>query len=186
MTSVPVWAIFCGHFAGDWGAYIMMTVLPTFMKDVLGLDFTSLGFLSAIPYIAYFICINLGGFVADKLQNAKILSTLATRRVAMIVALGGQAIFLMASAYCGRDQMTLLIIFLTLGIGLSGIQYAGFVVNYLDIAPTFAGPMLGVGNTISCLAGIIAPMMAGQLTSRVIFSEFYSFLWLITYVIGIL
>ncbi|VDK76482.1 unnamed protein product, partial [Onchocerca ochengi] len=178
MKSVPVWAIFCGHFAGDWGAYIMMTVLPTFIKDVLGLDFTSLGFLSAIPYIAYFIFINLGGFVADKLQNANILSTIATRRLAMIVALGGQAIFLMASAYCGRNQMTLLIIFLTLGIGLSGVQYAGFVVNYLDIAPTFAGPLLGIGNTISCLAGIIAPMMAGQLTSRGTQQEWQLVFWI--------
>ncbi|MCP9258952.1 putative transporter C38C10.2 [Dirofilaria immitis] len=162
--SLPVWALFCGHFAGDWGAYIMMTSLPLFMKDVLGLDFASLGFLSAIPYIAYFIFINLGGFVADKLQNANILSTIATRRLAMIIALGSQAIFLIASGHCGRGQETLVIIFLTLGIGLSGIQYAGFVVNYLDIAPTFAGPLLGIGNTITCLAGIIGPLMVGKLT----------------------
>ncbi|VDM93236.1 unnamed protein product [Litomosoides sigmodontis] len=83
--SVPVWALFCGHFAGDWGAYIMMTSLPLFMNDVMGLDFASLGFLTAIPYIAYFIFINVGGFIADKLQNANIFSTIATRRLAMIV-----------------------------------------------------------------------------------------------------
>ncbi|VBB33275.1 unnamed protein product, partial [Acanthocheilonema viteae] len=162
--SIPVWALFCGHFAGDWGAYIMMTSLPLFMNDVLGLDFASLGFLTAIPYIVYFMFINLGGFVADKLQNANILSTIATRRLAMIIALGSQSIFLIASGYCGCGQETLVIIFLTLGIGLSGVQYAGFVVNYLDIAPTFAGPILGIGNTISCIAGIIGPLMVGQLT----------------------
>uniref|UniRef100_A0A915PEA0 Major facilitator superfamily (MFS) profile domain-containing protein n=1 Tax=Setaria digitata TaxID=48799 RepID=A0A915PEA0_9BILA len=164
VKSVPVWAIFCGHFAGDWGAYIMMTSLPLFMRDVLGLDFDSLGFLTAIPYISYFIFINLGGFVADKLQNANILSALATRRLAMIVALGSQAIFLVASGYCGCGQETIVIIFLTLGMGLSGVQYAGFVVNYLDIAPSFAGPILGIGNTISCIAGVISPVMVGKLT----------------------
>ncbi|KAK6101024.1 Major Facilitator Superfamily protein [Brugia malayi] len=162
--SVPVWALFCGHFAGDWGAYIMATSLPLFMNDVLGLDFASLGFLTAIPYIAYFVFINLGGFIADKLQNANILSTISTRRLAMIVALGSQAIFLIASGHCGCGQETLVIIFLTLGIGLSGVQYAGFVVNYLDIAPTFAGPLLGIGNTITCIAGIIGPLMVGKLT----------------------
>ncbi|VDN02953.1 unnamed protein product [Thelazia callipaeda] len=158
LTSVPVWAIFCGHFAGDWGAYIMMTSLPLYMKNVLGLEFTSLGFLSSIPYIAYFVFINLGGFVADKLRNGNVLSTIATRR------LGSQALFLIASGYCGCGQDTLVITFLTLGIGLSGIQYAGFVVNYLDIAPTFAGPILGIGNTITCISGIIGPMMVSVLT----------------------
>ncbi|CAG9540994.1 unnamed protein product [Cercopithifilaria johnstoni] len=162
--SLPVWALFCGHFAGDWGAYIMMTSLPIFMNDVLGLDFASLGFLTAVPYIAYFIFINLGCFIADKLQNANILSTIATRRLAMIVALGSQAVFLIASGYCGCGQEILVIVFLTLGIGLSGIQYAGFVVNYLDIAPTFAGPILGIGNTLSCIAGIISPVLVGKLT----------------------
>ena len=55
------------------------------MKDVLGFDLTSLGFLASIPYIFYFICINLGGIIADILQKKKILSTLNTRRLAMLV-----------------------------------------------------------------------------------------------------
>ncbi|EFO13753.2 hypothetical protein LOAG_14776 [Loa loa] len=80
------------------------------------------------------------------------------------IPLGSQAAFLIASGHCSCGQETLVITFLTLGIGLSGIQYAGFVVNYLDIAPTFAGPLLGIGNTITCIAGIIGPLMVGQLT----------------------
>uniref|UniRef100_A0A0R3RHV9 Sialin n=1 Tax=Elaeophora elaphi TaxID=1147741 RepID=A0A0R3RHV9_9BILA len=193
LNSLPVLALFCGHFAGDWGAYIMMTSLPLFMNDVLGLDFASvcltlnhslikmqllLGFLTAIPYIAYFMFINLGGFIADKLQNANVLSTIATRRLAMIVALGSQAVFLIASGYCGCGQETLVIIFLTLGIGLSGVQYAGFVVNYLDIAPTFAGPLLGIGNTITCIAGIIGPLLVGKLTSTGSQQEWQLVFWI--------
>lgn len=47
--------------------------------------FFQLGFLSAVPYIAYFVFINVGGIAADALQNAELLSTIATRRLAMIV-----------------------------------------------------------------------------------------------------
>uniref|UniRef100_A0AAF5PQM1 Major facilitator superfamily (MFS) profile domain-containing protein n=4 Tax=Wuchereria bancrofti TaxID=6293 RepID=A0AAF5PQM1_WUCBA len=162
--SVPVWAVFCGHFAGDWGGHMMITTLPLFMNDVLGLDFASLGFLTAIPYITYFVCMNFGGFTADKLQKANVLSTIAIRRLAMIVSLGSQAVFLIASGYCGCGQETLVTIFLTVGIGLSGIQYSGYMVSYLDIAPAFAGPILGIGNTIPCIAGIIGPVMVGYLT----------------------
>lgn len=178
LTSGPVWATFFGHFAGDWGSYTMMMYLPKFMNDVLGLDFASLGMLAAIPYVAYVMFINLGGFVADKLQNANILSVIAIRRLAMIIALGSQTVFLIASGYCGCGQETLVIIFLTLGIGLSGVQYAGFVVNYFDIAPTFAGTLLGVGNTIACFAGIIGPLLVGQLTSTGSQQEWQMVFWI--------
>ena len=43
-----------------------------------------MGFITSIPYLVYFFFINLGGFVADKLQGAKVLSTLNTRRLAML------------------------------------------------------------------------------------------------------
>ncbi|CAD5217471.1 unnamed protein product [Bursaphelenchus okinawaensis] len=164
LTSMPVWACFVGHFAGDWGAYMMATSLPLYMNDVLGYDLTSMGFISSIPYILYFVCINLGGIMADSLRNSGRLSTVNTRRLAQLFALGSQAIFLLliGTANCGQE--TLVIIYLTLGIGLSGLQYAGVVVNYLDIAPSFVGPIFGLGNTISCAAGILSPLVMGWLT----------------------
>ncbi|KHN71025.1 putative transporter C38C10.2 [Toxocara canis] len=164
LKSSAVWGLWAGHFAGDWGAYIMATGLPLFMNDVLGFDLTSMGFLSAIPYLVYFLAINIAGFIADSVRNAGWMSTINVRRAAMVIALGSQAIFLVACGFCGCGQEHLAVVFLTLGIGLSGVSYAGFVVNYLDIAPTFAGPILGIGNTISCVAGILCPLIIGWLT----------------------
>jgi MFS family permease len=142
---------------------------------------SQLGFIASVPYIAYFLCINIGGFLADTVRKAHWLNTLNTRRMAMIIgnivcgnlknnliaALGSQALFLVISGYCGCGQETLVMIFITVGVGLSGFQYAGYVVNYLDIAPAFAGPILGIGNTISCLAGL-SPMLMGLITTEVI------------------
>uniref|UniRef100_A0A0M3IV29 MFS domain-containing protein n=1 Tax=Ascaris lumbricoides TaxID=6252 RepID=A0A0M3IV29_ASCLU len=150
LKSPAVWGLWAGHFASDWGAYIMAAGLPLFMNDVLGFDLTSMGFLSAIPYLVYFLAINIAGFIADRVRYAGWLSTINVRRLAMIIALGSQAVFLVACGFCGCGQEHLVVVFLTLGIGISGVAYAGFVVNYLDIAPTFAGTILGIGNTISC------------------------------------
>lgn len=44
-----------------------------------------MGMLSAIPYIVYFIMINVSGSIADYVQNNGILSTLNTRRFAMLI-----------------------------------------------------------------------------------------------------
>lgn len=142
----------------------MLTCLPSFLKDVLQYDMTSLGFLASIPYIAYFVCINVAGFASDFIRSRGILSTKNTRKLAMIIALGSQAVFLVGAGYCTCGQETLVMVLLTLGTGLSGFQYAGFIINYMDIAPAFAGTVLGIGNTISCLCGIFSPPIMGLLT----------------------
>jgi MFS family permease len=84
---VPFWACVFGHFAGDFGAYLMMASLPMFMKDVLDFDMTSLGFAASLPYVAYFIAINLGGAIADYVRSRGLLNTLNTRRAAMIIGM---------------------------------------------------------------------------------------------------
>ncbi|EYB80952.1 hypothetical protein Y032_0396g676 [Ancylostoma ceylanicum] len=177
LKSKAVWACWIGHFAGDWGAYTMLVSLPSFVKDVLGLDLSSLGIVSAIPYIAYFVMINVGGVLADFIRSRKILGTLNTRRAAMLIALLGQATFLVLSGYCGSGQEAFVIVFITAGMAISGLQYSGFLVNYLDIAPPFSGTALGIGNTISCLAGIVSPMVTSALTPHSSQKEWQSVLW---------
>ncbi|CAJ0941698.1 unnamed protein product, partial [Mesorhabditis belari] len=178
LTSRAVWACWLGHFAGDWGAYTMMTVLPSFLKDVLGVSLSSLGFLSAAPYLAYFIAINCGGAAADTLREKRILSTLNTRRLAMVLALVGQAVFLVLAAHCNCGQETLFIIFLIIGTGISGFQYSGFVVNYLDIAPPFSGTIMGIGNTLSCFGGMLSPIITKKLTPNGTRGEWQVIMWL--------
>ncbi|KAI6215332.1 hypothetical protein M3Y94_00373100 [Aphelenchoides besseyi] len=162
--SKAVWACFIGHFCGDWGAYSMALSLPLYMNDIMGYDLTSLGFIASIPYVFYFIMINVAGFMADYIRQKGFLSTLNTRRAAMILAFGSQALLfliLIGTAQCG--QQTLVIVYLSLGIGLSGIQFAGYPINYLDIAPKHVGPIFGVGNTISCFAGVLSPLVMSSL-----------------------
>ncbi|EFP09207.1 hypothetical protein CRE_25315 [Caenorhabditis remanei] len=208
LTSPAVWACWAGHFAGDWGAYTMLVSLPSFLKDVLGLNLSSvslfiillscyvffqLGAVASIPYMAYFCAINAGGILADTIRSKGILSTLNTRRAAMLVALVGQGLFLVLSGYCGCGQdvsavsfqsnskilfQILVIIFITCGMAVSGFQYAGFVVNYLEIAPPFSGTVMGTGNTISALAGIISPAVTSYLTPNGTQEEWQVVMWL--------
>ncbi|KJH44213.1 hypothetical protein DICVIV_09757 [Dictyocaulus viviparus] len=95
----------------------------------------------------------------------------------MFSALLGQAIFLVLSGYCECGQEVMVVIFLTAGMAISGLQYSGFVVNYLDIAPSFSGTVMGMGNTISCLAGIVSPIVTSALTPNSTQEEWQSVLW---------
>uniref|UniRef100_A0A915KYK7 Sialin n=1 Tax=Romanomermis culicivorax TaxID=13658 RepID=A0A915KYK7_ROMCU len=178
VTSVPIYAIFVAHFAADWATYTILTCLPTFLKDVLQMDIEQLGFLSALPYVAYFLCINISGFIADFLRSKDVLSTVNTRKLMLAIALLSQAIFLLAAGYCSCGQEYLVIAFLTLGVGLSGFQYAGVLVNYMDVAPRFAGTILGIGNTISCFSGILSAFAMGILTPEGTRQQWLSMFWL--------
>lgn len=44
-----------------------------------------MGAAAAAPYIAYFVFINIGGFLADRIRSANLLSTGTTRKLAMII-----------------------------------------------------------------------------------------------------
>lgn len=45
VKSGPVWAIIIGNFCTDWGLYTFLTNIPTFYKEVLNFDITSVSFI---------------------------------------------------------------------------------------------------------------------------------------------
>uniref|UniRef100_A0A0N5B4E4 MFS domain-containing protein n=1 Tax=Strongyloides papillosus TaxID=174720 RepID=A0A0N5B4E4_STREA len=177
LLSPPVWAIYFGHFAADFGSYLMMGVMPTLMNELFSLPRESLGVISALPFFAFFIVIQFGGFLVDNIINKKILSLVNARRLFMIIALVMQGLLLVIAGYLDCDQTIPAIILITIAVGLSGFQFSSFVVSYLDVAPAFAGALLGVGNTISSFSGILGPMLMGIMTPTGSREEWQSFFW---------
>ncbi len=56
---------------------------------------------------------------------------------------------------------------LSLGVSIAGSVYSGFFVNHMDIAPQFAGTLLGLGNGIAAATGFIAPYTVAVMTKQV-------------------
>ena len=65
------------------------------------------------------------------------------------------------------SDATWAVVLLTLGVALSGSSYTGFLVNHMDLAPKYAGTLLGLTNSLSATSGFIAPYVAAVLTSNV-------------------
>jgi len=55
----------------------------------------------------------------------------------------------------------------TTAIGLTGLCGAGWMVNFLDLAPHYASVLLGFSNTFSTLPGIVGPYLTAILTTEV-------------------
>uniref|UniRef100_A0A0N4ZLK6 MFS domain-containing protein n=1 Tax=Parastrongyloides trichosuri TaxID=131310 RepID=A0A0N4ZLK6_PARTI len=177
LLSPPVWAIYFGHFAADFGSYLMMGVMPTLMNELFSLPREYLGIISALPFLAFFVVIQFGGFLVDNIINKKLLSLVNARRLFMVIALVLQGGLLVVAGYLDCAQTIPAIILITIAVGISGFQFSSFVVSYLDVAPAFAGALLGVGNTISSFSGILGPALMGIMTPSGSREEWQSFFW---------
>lgn len=110
---------------------------------------------------AMFVFSNIGGVVADYLITRRVMSVTRTRKFLNTIG------FLVAS-------FALIVIpsFRTSGgavfcssvaLGFLALGRAGFAVNHMDVAPRYAGIVMGVSNTAGTLAGIVGVDLTGKL-----------------------
>ncbi|XP_041107980.1 sialin isoform X3 [Polyodon spathula] len=163
LKSFPVWAIVVAHFSYNWTFYTLLTLLPTFMDTVLGFNIQQNGFLSALPYLGCWMVMLLGGQIADYMRETWLYSTVAVRKLCTAIGMVGPAVFLVAAGYTGCNY-SLAIAFLTISSALGGFSMSGFNINHLDIAPSYAGILLGITNSAATIPGMVGPVIAKTLT----------------------
>ncbi|XP_058880936.1 sialin isoform X3 [Acipenser ruthenus] len=163
LKSFPVWAIVVAHFSYNWTFYTLLTLLPTFMDTVLGFSIQQNGFLSALPYLGCWVVMLLGGQIADYMRETWLYSTVAVRKLCTAIGMVGPAVFLVAAGYTGCNYI-LAIAFLTISSALGGFSMSGFNINHLDIAPSYAGILLGITNSAATIPGMVGPVIAKTLT----------------------
>ncbi|XP_071385715.1 sialin isoform X2 [Centroberyx affinis] len=165
VTSGALWAIVVAHFSYNWTFYTLLTLLPTYMNDILGFSIQQNGMLSALPYIGCAVLAVLAGQLADYLRETCQYPTVAVRKAFSFVGMIGPAVFLVAAGYTGCNYI-LAVTFLTISSSLGGLSAAGFNINHLDIAPSYAGILLGITNTFATIPGMVGPVIARALTKQ--------------------
>ncbi|XP_063531911.1 vesicular glutamate transporter 1 isoform X2 [Cydia strobilella] len=163
LTSGPVWAIVMAHFSENWGFYTLLTFLPTFMQDVFKFETSATGWLSAVPYLAMAIILQVAGHLADWVLRKGYMSRTNVRKLFNCGAFLAQTIFMVAASYA--STVTGCLVNLTIAVGLGGFAWSGFSVNHLDIAPPHASVLMGLSNTVATLPGIISPPLAGSIVT---------------------
>uniref|UniRef100_A0A8B9C6B7 Solute carrier family 17 member 4 n=1 Tax=Anser brachyrhynchus TaxID=132585 RepID=A0A8B9C6B7_9AVES len=154
--SLPVWAIAIACFCTDWLFYMLLTSMPTFMSNVLHFDLRENGLLSSLPYIGNGLGHILAGLLADFLLARRVLGTAAVRKLFSALGMLLPSVFLVVVPYIGSSS-TAAVVLLTLALTIISMTGAGININHIDIAPRYAGFLLGVTNTFGIIAGIIAP-----------------------------
>ena len=55
---------------------------------------------------------------------------------------------------------------LTLAVGFNGATFSGYINSHVDLAPNFAGTLMGITNSIATIPGFVAPLVAGTLVNE--------------------
>ncbi|PWA56250.1 Major facilitator superfamily [Artemisia annua] len=159
--SLPVWAIVANNFTFHYALYVLMNWLPTYFELGLNSSLQDMGSSKMMPYLNMFVFSNIGGVIADHVITKKIMSVTKARKVLNTVGFAVASFALIAIPHFRTPDGVVLCS--SLALGFLALGRAGFAVNHMDIAPRYAGIVMGVSNTAGTLAGIIGVGLTGQL-----------------------
>jgi MFS transporter, ACS family, solute carrier family 17 (sodium-dependent inorganic phosphate cotransporter), other len=179
LTAFPVWAIFVTHFCNNWALYLLISWLPSYFREALGLSISNASLFAAAPWLATFVTANLTAMAADK-AIASGVSAILVRRLSIGAALVGIAIFLMLVRDVHSPATALTLV--CAATGCLGIGMAGFGPNWLDIAPHHSAVLVGISNTIATIPGIAGVAITGWLVDT---TGTYSSAFLLTAAVSI-
>ncbi|XP_078036899.1 putative inorganic phosphate cotransporter [Augochlora pura] len=164
-TSVPFLALVYANTFGNFCWYFLLTQLPLYMNKILRFDIKSNAALSCSPYLINAIANPLVGRLLDWGRMNNYWSQTNARKIAVFISCVPTSIVLIIIMYIGCDRMATTVL-LILCIILCGTIFVGHLCNQNDLAPNYAGILMGITNTPGTISAFVLPALVGVLTEN--------------------
>lgn len=158
-----VWSIVINNFTFHYAFYIVMNWLPTYFDKVLHESIESVGFAKTLPYVMMFVMSNVGGWAGDYLIEKRGTSIATGRKTVNTVGFACAAVALCMMP--GAKGVPRGLLYTTMALAAAGFARGGFSVNHMDIAPAYAGIVMGISNTAGTLSGVVGVAVTGYILS---------------------
>ncbi|XP_018334292.1 sialin isoform X2 [Agrilus planipennis] len=163
--SMPAWSIGLTTFGRIWVHYTFIIPGPKYMKSILRFSIEKNGVLSGAPFICSYLASVVFCYIADKLVTNNVLSLITVRKLFTALSQVVPGFLCLLISYLGCDIVIILIVWFV-AVTLITASYAGAMANVVDIAPSFAGPVLAFAQTIHMTASFLSPLAAGYFTNN--------------------
>ncbi|KAB0795725.1 hypothetical protein PPYR_09786 [Photinus pyralis] len=157
--SLPMWAIAISSFGRMWFASVIMMYGPMYLKTVIGLNVQMNGLLSSTISCATFFASIIFSFISDKISTHQLLSTITNRKLFTAIGHIIPGVLCISMSYSGCNQNIIIAVWALVQIAASAC-FAGAMVNTVDIAPNFTGPVASIIQTIMVTPDILSTMVA--------------------------
>ncbi|CAD7015092.1 putative inorganic phosphate cotransporter [Ceratitis capitata] len=164
-TSKQFLVLIFNHCTNNWCFWTLLTQMPSYINSVLGKDIKSNALLSALPYITMLALSMACCPIVSWLEKSKLLNATVSRKIFNTISQWIPVVTLISLGYLRPDQGDLAIILLTVTVAINTLGHFGYAVNHLDLAPNFAGTLMGIVNCSSNVMGIIAPLVVGYIVT---------------------
>ncbi|KAG8226678.1 hypothetical protein J437_LFUL005492 [Ladona fulva] len=162
-TSLPFYAIMVAHMLGNFGWYMLLIELPTYMNHVLKFNIQENSGLSSVPFLCMWLFSIVASNRLDWASSNKYITTTVARKLATATASIIPGICLVAVSFVGCDRV-LAVLFMTIAVMCIGAMFSGYLSNHIDIAPNYAGTLMAITNTVATIPGFLVPVFVGELT----------------------
>lgn len=165
-TSLPVFGVIMAHFGTHWLQYVLVSELPTYLGTVLHFNISQNGFYSSLPYAGAIVAGAVSGVTADFLRSRRYLSATAVRKLFNGLAHFVPSLMLMIVPSVGGCNGLLNLVLFVIAGAVRGTSEAGYMAIPVDMAPAYAGTILGICVCIGNTTGFIVPYITGVLTAE--------------------
>lgn len=164
-TSVPFLALVVTNTLGNFSWYFLLTELPLYMNKILRYDIRSNAIIVCTPYLVNAFTNSLLGKTLDWGRRKGYWSQTTARKTAVFISMVPASVFLLVIAYIGCARVTSTVL-LILSIIFSGAIFVGHLCNQNDLAPNYAGILMGLTNTPGTISAFILPPIVGALVAE--------------------
>ncbi|KAG0466609.1 hypothetical protein HPP92_018189 [Vanilla planifolia] len=158
LTKFPTWALMSANAMHSWGYFVILSWMPVYFNMIYGVDLRKAAWFSALPWFMMAVIGYAAGTVSDMLITRGVSIT-STRKIMQTIGFVGPAIALLGLNAAKTPLVAS--IWLTAAVGLKSFSHSGFLVNFQEIAPQYAGVLHGMSNTAGTLAAIMGTVGAG-------------------------
>jgi len=164
LNSKPVWALTIAATGQAFSGYLLLTEVPTFLSTILQFQISENAVMSALPYLLSFLLSFPVSAAADLLMSRNIISTTAIRKSFGTFSLLVPALAFSVLALTGCDSVMVMAC-LCVATGSSAWSSASTGINHMDLAPKYAGTLMGLTNGAANIMGFVAPMIVGWIVN---------------------
>ncbi|XP_004520753.1 putative inorganic phosphate cotransporter isoform X2 [Ceratitis capitata] len=166
-TSPAFLSLIIVHCTHMWGFWTLLTQIPTYMKNILGVDMKNSALLSSLPYAVMCLLSFFFIYLSKVLARRENVSLSFNRKFFNSIGHWIPMISLIGLGYVTQAHAMLAVVLLTLTVGISAATYLGFQVNHIDLSPNYAGTLMGITNGSANVMSALAPLAVGLVVTDV-------------------
>lgn len=178
LSSPVVWSTGLCSFSQNYMNVAIVVYLPTYYQNVLGMDLTANGLMSALPFVIQLFTKILFAGCADWIKRRRLMSaTTVTKLFNLIGSLGAGICFILLSL-CDCTTPRLAIALAVTAVGISSGFIPGYNTSVVCIAPRYTSSIASFSRLLGQIASVASPYMIGIIVIKGTKGEWQFAFWL--------